>query len=233
MTTTDHQRRPAVIWDMGGIMYRYFTEVVLDMASERGWDLGGMPLGPTGPIHDPDYEAMTSGAIDEAAYLAIIHERLHGRGIDIHIPSEIHWPDQARTGTWRLIAAIADAGHPQALLTNDASKWIGPQWWETWEPARWFDAMVDVTTIGARKPAPEPYLAGARALGISPQECLFVDDMVVNCDGAEAVGMASHHVDVRDVDGALDRLARRLGVAGPVTADRAGSGHGGPNPQDR
>jgi putative hydrolase of the HAD superfamily len=192
---------------MGGIMYRYFTEVLLDRDDVRAT---GIPLGPTGSVEDPDYERMNRGDIDEHAYLDIIRSRLAGAGLDLDPVTAIDWPRQQRPETWAVIHAAHDAGHPQALLTNDASKWLGDNWWETWEPAEWFDALIDVTQIGIRKPAPEPYLAAARALGLPPGDGVFVDDMVVNCAGAEAVGMGSHHVDIRDARGAMGRLAKRL-----------------------
>ena len=42
---------------------------------------------------------------------------------------------------------------------------------------------------GVRKPDPRAYLGAARRLGVSPGECLFVDDRPENCTGAEAAGM--------------------------------------------
>jgi putative hydrolase of the HAD superfamily len=210
------RRLPAVVWDMGGILYRYFTEVLVDWAPERGWDLTGIALGPTGPVEDPDYAEQMAGAIDEHTYLDRVRARLLAAGIDVDPTTAIHWPAQSRPATWRVVEAVHRAGHPQALLTNDASKWLGPSWWETWEPASWFDALVDVTTIGVRKPAPEPYLAAAAVLGLDPGDCVFVDDMVVNCAGAEAVGMGSVHLDIRDPQAAMDELAGRLGLSLPA-----------------
>ena len=42
---------------------------------------------------------------------------------------------------------------------------------------------------GVRKPDREAYLGAARALGLCPSDCLFVDDRERNCEAAEAVGM--------------------------------------------
>lgn len=211
---------PAIVWDMGGILYRYFTEVLLEWAPQRGWQIDDVALGPTSAVADPDYAAMMAGRIDEHEYLEIVRARLLRAGVDIDPTAVIDWPQQERRTAWHVISTAHRAGHPQALLTNDASKWLGERWWETWEPASWFDQLVDVTTIGVRKPAPEPYLAAASALELRPQDCLFVDDMVVNCQGAEAVGMASHHVDIREPDAALARLAERLGLDLPSAMGR-------------
>jgi FMN phosphatase YigB (HAD superfamily) len=69
-----------------------------------------------------------------------------------------------------------------------------------------------VAELGVRKPAAEPYLAAAEALGLAPGDCIFVDDLTVNCEGAEAVGMGSQRLDIRDPIASLDRLTSRVGV---------------------
>ena len=204
--------RSAILWDMGGIMYRYFTEVLLDMSATHGWGLDRVAMGPTGPVHDDAYEQMQAGDVDEPTYLDEVRARLAAADVDVDPVTAITWSEQSRPEVWAVIEAAHEAGHSQAVLTNDASRWLGPSWWETWPPARWFDALVDVANVGVRKPAPEPYLAAADALEVDPTECLFVDDMQVNCRGAEAVGMASHWVDVRDPVTSMDRLADRLAL---------------------
>ena len=201
--------RPALVWDMGGILYRYFTEVLVDMAAAGDWP--DVVLGPT-VGSDPDYERMSIGEIDEHDYLAIVRARLADAGIDVDPVTAIDWPTQERAVAWQLVAAAGAQRRPQGLLTNDASKWLGDDWWETWSGAGHFAELIDVRHVGVRKPAPEPYLAAAEALGLEPRECLFIDDMVVNCEGAEAIGMASHHVDIRHSDDDLGALADRLGL---------------------
>jgi FMN phosphatase YigB (HAD superfamily) len=208
--TARQRALPAIVWDMGGIMYRYFTEIVLEISDEQGWGLDEIPMGPTGPTADAAYQRMLVGEIDEHEYLDLARRRLTDAGRPFDPVAEIDWSVQARPAVWRVIELAHEAGHPQAVLTNDASRWLGERWWETWPPARWFDEVIDVASIGVRKPAPEPYLAAARALDLEPRQCLFVDDMTVNCDGAEAVGMASHWVDIRAPESSMEALTRRL-----------------------
>ncbi len=153
---------------------------------------------------------MLDGDLDEPDYLVVIRGRLVAEGIDFDPPTELDWLGQTRPETWSAIERISEKGHRQALLTNDASKWLGDDWWETWPERKWFEAIVDVMTVGHRKPAPEPYLAVADALGVPPAECLFVDDLLVNCRGAEVVGMRSHLFDIADPQGSIDRLMESL-----------------------
>ena len=214
MTDATPSDRTAIVWDMGGIMYRYFTEILAERAEVERWPT--VPLGPTGRLPDAEYAAMDAGEMVEPEYLGVVRRRLAAAGVEVDPVNEIAWSEQAREPTWTLIRALSEAGHRQALLTNDASKWLGERWWETWAPVSWFDAIVDVVTVGVRKPAPEPYLAAAEALDLPASACLFVDDMRVNCDGAEAVGMASHHFDIRAPERSIGELAERLGVTLPV-----------------
>src|SRR4051812_27903223 len=58
-----------------------------------------------------------------------------------------------------------------------------------------FDATVISAEVHLHKPQPEIYRLTAQRLEVEPSECLFVDDLKENCDGAEAVGMTAirHH----------------------------------------
>jgi len=46
---------------------------------------------------------------------------------------------------------------------------------------------------GCEKPDPEIYLLAAAAHNRTPQECLFVDDLKTNIDGAKSLGFHTHH----------------------------------------
>lgn len=201
---------PHVIWDMGGILYPYFTERMLDIGFERGWPIDRVPLGPTGPIFDADYQRMLEGDLNEPEYLAVVKDRLLREGIEFDPPADLAGGWEFRPESWETIDTINRLGHRQALLTNDATTWLGEAWWGRWDRADSFDAIVDVVEVGARKPAPEPYLAAATALGAPPGECLFVDDLPVNCRGAEAVGMSSHLFDITDPYGSSVLLIAAL-----------------------
>ena len=58
-----------------------------------------------------------------------------------------------------------------------------------------FDATVISAEVHLHKPQPEIYRLTAERLEVEPAECLFVDDLKENCEGAEAVGMTAirHH----------------------------------------
>lgn len=202
----------AVVWDMGGVFTRYFTEVMVEIGRERGWPLDRLPLGPTGEAVDADYALMFDGGLDEPDYLVRLLTRLEAEGIRFDPKNDVDWDLHQRPETWALIEDIHAAGRTQGILTNDASKWMGDDWWTTWPPAPMFDGLVDVATIGVRKPAPEPYLAACAAIGRPPESCIFVDDMRINCRGAEAVGMESQLFDITDPAASIAAVRERIGL---------------------
>ena len=75
---------------------------------------------------------------------------------------------------------------------------------------KWFDGVVISGEVGLYKPQPEIFELGAERIGLAPQDCVFVDDLAENCEGAEAVGMTA--VLHRGADGTLERLEELLRV---------------------
>jgi putative hydrolase of the HAD superfamily len=73
-----------------------------------------------------------------------------------------------------------------------------------------FDGVVISGEVGLHKPEPEIFLLGAERAGVPAEDCVFVDDLRENCEGAEAVGMTA--VLHRGADTTLPELERLLGV---------------------
>jgi putative hydrolase of the HAD superfamily len=74
-----------------------------------------------------------------------------------------------------------------------------------------FDGVVISGDEGMHKPEPAIYELGCERVGLAPAECVFVDDLRENCEGAEAVGMTA--VLHRGAERTLPRLEELLGVA--------------------
>ncbi|HET9172559.1 MAG TPA: HAD family phosphatase [Actinospica sp.] len=73
-----------------------------------------------------------------------------------------------------------------------------------------FDGVVISGEAGVRKPSREIYELGAEAVGLRPEQCVFIDDLPHNLRPAQELGMAVvHHT---SVDETLDRLSGLLAV---------------------
>ena len=73
-----------------------------------------------------------------------------------------------------------------------------------------FDGVVISGEVGLHKPQPEIYELAAERVEVPPAECVFVDDLRENCEGAEAVGITA--VLHRGADSTLPELEELLGV---------------------
>jgi putative hydrolase of the HAD superfamily len=79
-----------------------------------------------------------------------------------------------------------------------------------------FDAAVISAEVHLHKPQPEIYRLTAERLEVDTRECLFVDDLRENCDGAEAVGItAVRHRSAAETIARLEELTG-LSLAAPA-----------------
>ena len=99
------------------------------------------------------------------------------------------------------------AGIRTGLISNS---W-GTRRYDRDEIAELFDGWVISGEVGIRKPAPEMYRMGAEAIGVEPEECVYVDDLPFNLTPAADLGMATiHHVVAEQTIAELESL---LGVS--------------------
>ncbi|WP_426572387.1 HAD-IA family hydrolase [Aquihabitans sp. McL0605] len=72
-----------------------------------------------------------------------------------------------------------------------------------------FDAVIESSVVGVRKPDPAFYELACEALAIAPDQAVFLDDLGVNLKPAKAMGMAT--IKVGDAAAALDQLEALVG----------------------
>jgi epoxide hydrolase-like predicted phosphatase len=70
-----------------------------------------------------------------------------------------------------------------------------------------FDGVVISGLVGIRKPARAIYAMGAEAVGLAPEDCVFVDDLGFNLKPAKELGMATVlHTDAEQTIAQLEEL---------------------------
>ena len=60
---------------------------------------------------------------------------------------------------------------------------------KTFSLEKYFDTIVSGDDIKERKPSPEPFLFGARALKVDPKDCIAVEDSKAGCMSVVAAGI--------------------------------------------
>jgi putative hydrolase of the HAD superfamily len=109
-----------------------------------------------------------------------------------------------------LMRELRDGGMRMALLTNNVREWE-PLWRAKLPDVdEIFELIVDSAFVGMRKPDPEIYRLTVERLGggVVAEQCLFVDDVEVNCDAARELGMTAVHF--RDNDQAIAEVREVL-----------------------
>jgi putative hydrolase of the HAD superfamily len=108
-----------------------------------------------------------------------------------------------------MVAALRRA-REQGIRTGLISNSMGAGRYDRATFPELFDGVVISGDEGIHKPQPEIYELGCERVGLAPADCVFVDDLRENCDGAEAVGMTA--VLHRGAERTLPRLEDLLGV---------------------
>jgi putative hydrolase of the HAD superfamily len=113
----------------------------------------------------------------------------------------------------RMVAAVkaCSRSYKTACLTNNfvsAERQVSEQVAEVYAL---FDAVLESSVLGVRKPDPRFYDLACEALGVSPAQAVFLDDLGVNLKPARALGM--HTIKVADPEAALRELGGILGLS--------------------
>jgi putative hydrolase of the HAD superfamily len=104
------------------------------------------------------------------------------------------------------VARARRAGIRTGLISNS---W-GTRRYDRRRLSELFDGVVISGEVGMRKPALEIYELGAERIGLSADQCVFVDDLPFNLDPAQKLGMATvHHTQAAQT---IDELERLFGV---------------------
>ena len=71
-----------------------------------------------------------------------------------------------------------------------------------------FDHIIESSRVGLRKPDPKIYYMSCDALGVRPEECIYLDDLGINLKPARNVGMTT--IKVIDPNEAIDEVKKYL-----------------------
>lgn len=121
--------------------------------------------------------------------------------------------DYLSAPTIDLMNDVKAAGLRLGALTNDLAAFHGPGWVERQEHLKLFDIIVDASLTGVLKPDPRAFADGAEALGLRPEQIVFLDDMPWNVEGARQAGLTAVRVPWDDPVPAIDTARELLGLS--------------------
>jgi epoxide hydrolase-like predicted phosphatase len=156
---------------------------------------------------------LEKGALTEKEFLERLGAELGGR--EMHSMRETYFANLHENEPMvSYLRSLRDSGEVRlALLTNNVREWE-PLWRAKLPDVdELFEVIVDSGFVGMRKPEPEIYLLTVERLGggLRPEECVFIDDIEVNCDAATELGMTAVHFKSNEqaIAAVRDALSRR------------------------
>ena len=197
-------RFEAVVSDFGGVLTTPLIQSFIAFQDETGITaehLGEAMRSITEADGENPLFTMERGEMTEVDFVTRLADGLEpllGHRPQMHRFKEIYFealnPNPAMIELMRELKA---AGHRMAMLTNNVREWE-PLWRSMLPVDEIFETVVDSAFVGCRKPESAIYRITLERLGLPAESCLFVDDVQVNCEGAERAGMDAVHFQSND-----------------------------------
>lgn len=202
----------AVLWDFGGVILSSPFEAFNTYEAEKGLPLDLIRrVNSTNP-HSNAWALLERNDISPQEFDSLfateseaLGHRVPGADVLALLSGEI------RPRMVQALDTVKAAGFKIACLTNNVVS--------TEEPAterqaqvrtimHKFDHVVESSKVGCRKPEPRFYEIACELLNVSPNECVFLDDLGINLKPAAAMGMRT--IKVVNPDDALAELSGHL-----------------------
>ena len=205
----------AVISDFGGVLTTPLIQSFMAFQNETGITpetLGTAMAAITEENEGNPLFELERGEITEAAFLDQLAEGLEpllGHRPQLHRFKEIYFEAlEPNPPMIELMRELRETGYRMAMLTNNVREWE-PLWRSMLPVDEIFETVVDSAFVGCRKPESQIYAITLDRIAMSPGSCLFVDDVKVNCEGAERAGLSVVHF--RDNEQAIAEIRSVLG----------------------
>jgi putative hydrolase of the HAD superfamily len=189
----------AVISDFGGVLTTPLIQSFMAFQDRTGITtemLGrGMQAATEANGENPLFQ-MERGEITEVAFLEQLSDSLEpllGHRPEMHRFKEIYFEAlEPNPPMIDLMRELKESGYRMAMLTNNVKEWE-PLWRSMLPVDEIFELVVDSGFVGCRKPESRIYALTLDRIGLPPEACLFVDDVLVNCEGARKARIEAVH----------------------------------------
>jgi putative hydrolase of the HAD superfamily len=208
-------RIEAVISDFGGVLTSPLVQSFMAFQDRVGITLKQLGEGMTAATkangENPLFQ-MERGEISEDAFLAQLTDSLEpllGHRPEMHRFKEIYFEAlEPNAPMIELMRELKAEGYRMAMLTNNVREWE-PLWRSMLPVDEIFETVIDSGFVGCRKPESKIYELTLERIEMPAEACLFVDDVLVNCEGARKLGLSAVHF--QDTEQAINEIRATLG----------------------
>jgi putative hydrolase of the HAD superfamily len=208
------ERIEAIISDFGGVLTTPLIQSFMAFQDHTGIspEILGKAMHASASGGENPLFKLERGEVSEAAFLEQIADALEpllGHRPEMHRFKEIYFEAlNPNPPMIDLMGELKESGYRMAMLTNNVREWE-PLWRSMLPVDEIFETVVDSAFVGCRKPESRIYAMTLERIGLAPEACLFVDDVEVNCEGAQRAGINAVHF--RDNEQAIGEIRAALG----------------------
>ena len=208
----------AIIFDFGGVVTASPFEAFNRLEEERGLPRDFIRSVNAANPHGNAWAQFERAEIDARKFDVLFEAEaeamgyaLEGRAVLAVLSGSIR-PEMIRA-----LDQLAAAGFRLACITNNVPSGHGAGMARSGDAAdayeqafERFEAVIESSKAGVRKPDPRIYQMMCEQLGLAPAQCVYLDDLGINCKPAAALGMAA--IKVTSGPQALAELSALLGL---------------------
>ena len=187
----------AVIWDFGGVFTTSPFEAFNRYEAKRGLPADLIrTINATNP-HDNAWALFERAEINAAGFDVKFAEEARALGHEVRGADVLPLlSGDVRPGMVAALRACKDRFKVGCITNNmrDAGKGAGMAGSEEGASRvgnimAEFDAVIESSKVGVRKPDPKIYLMMCDLLAVKPETCVYLDDLGINCKPAAQLGM--------------------------------------------
>ena len=210
----------AILWDFGGV----FTTSPFENFNKREAELGAprdfiRQVNSTNPDKNA-WAQFESNSVSLDDFDVLFADESEGLGFRIEGKAVINVLSGDLRPRMVEVLKVCKQHYKVACITNNVKAGKGPGMNQNTEKANQvgqvmdlFDAIIESSVVGIRKPNPAIYQMACKTLEVNAQDCAFLDDLGINLKPAKELGMAT--IKVLTEDQAISDLSKLTGLDFP------------------
>lgn len=199
-STGDRATITSIVFDFGGVIITPITRTIGTIAEGLGCsasDLHHILMGPQYESGDHPWHKLERGEIEQHQLQELLTPiaadhgvAFRGNEVQLLLQENVF---EINHYVLDHIADLRGRGFKTALLSNSIRE-FSPTLRQI-VPVELFDAYIDSSDVGMRKPEPRIFHHTLESLGVAdPSHSIFLDDFPGNLAGAQEIGMRTIHV---------------------------------------
>ena len=207
----------AVLWDFGGVITSSPFEAFNKFESENKIPLDFIRLVNSENHEQNAWAQLESSEVTLDEFDVLFRQETKLKGYEVSGKEVINLlSGDIRPSMVKALQKISEE-YAVGCITNNVNSGQGPGMAksekkadEIQEVMDSFGTIIESSKVGIRKPDPRIYQLACEEIGVSPKECIYLDDLGINLKPARALGMTT--IKVISAEQAISELENHLRI---------------------